>query len=193
MPLSTARCSGAPTTARRRSGHWKYLKESGNEQRSICRSIPAKRTTCEAHTRRSFNGSEPNTPNGTGVCCRDCAPQTPSGTRDRIQRPEPLALRRQQRQPERLQAVDERAMIPLVPRPARLEPFLLHDRQRLVERADERATTSCGGTCAGASSPRAAADRNRSCGTSRAARARAVRTTTGARPDGAPRHFCVQL
>ena len=98
------------------------------------------------------------------------------GHADRVQRPEPLAFAAAARErPSVASAVDERAMIALVPRPPRLEPFFFDDRQRFVRARRRASTTSCGDTCGAASSPRAAPDRSRSCGTSRAARARAAR------------------
>ncbi len=60
------------------------------------------------------------------------------GDPDRIERPQPLAFPRQHRQTQLRQRLEERAMIPLVASPARVEPFLFDDRQRFVQRVDQR-------------------------------------------------------
>ena len=75
-------------------------------------------------------------------------------------------------------------MVPLVPRPARLEALFLDDRERFGQRVDERGRHRVVILPAAASSPRAAADRSRSCGTcTRRSSARGPKTT-GASPDG---------
>ena len=56
----------------------------------------------------------------------------------RVQRPEPLALGRQQPEAHGGERRGERAVVPFVPRPSRLEPLLLDGRERLVQRVDER-------------------------------------------------------
>ena len=76
--------------------------------------------------------------NSSSSCLRTAASSTPSGTRTAFSVHSRSPSRRQHRQPERAQPVDQRAMVALVPRPARVEPFLLDDRQRLVQRIDER-------------------------------------------------------
>ena len=96
---------------------------------------------------------------------RTAASSTPSGTLHRVQRPETLAGGRQQRQAERLEPGGERAMIPLVPRPALLESFFLDDGERFAHARRRAAPKSCGDTCAEPSSPRAAPDRDRNCAT----------------------------
>ncbi len=55
-----------------------------------------------------------------------------------VERPQPLALWRQHRQAHVREPRNERPMIALVPGPSSVEPFLLHNRERLVERAHER-------------------------------------------------------
>ena len=125
-------------------------------------------------------------------CLRTAASSTPVGHAHGVERPQPLAGRRQQREAEAVEAVGEHAMMPLVPRPARLEPFFLHDRQRLAQRVDERrrhrvvvlATDPVVLEQLQIEVEAAALDA--------LASARGP-NTTGARPDGAPRHFCVQL
>ena len=104
------------------------------------------------------------------------------GHAHRVQRPQPLAFRRQHRQPERLQR--RRRARGGCARAAPSAPRGLPLRRSPAPRPARRpaSTTSCGDTCAAASSPRAAADRSRSCGTSRAARARAARTPPAPAP-----------
>ena len=114
------------------------------------------------------------------------------GHADGVQRPQPLAFRRQQREPERVEPVDERQVILLVPRVPRLETFLLDDSERFVQR-EPAAPRSCGDTRGAASNLRAARGRDRSCGGGRGASSARVEKVIGASPDGAPRPFCEQL
>ena len=98
------------------------------------------------------------------------------GHADGVQRPQPLALRRQQRQSHRLEAA------PRAPRggagagrsaPRAPPPRLpTAPRRSAYDRAARRA---CGDTCAAASSPRAATDPDRSCATGTRAPRRARR------------------
>src|SRR3954471_9464141 len=55
-----------------------------------------------------------------------------------IQRPQAFRARRQQRHPERLETGSERLMVAPMPRPPRLQPFLFDDRQRFVQRVNQR-------------------------------------------------------
>ena len=55
-----------------------------------------------------------------------------------VEGPETLALRRQNRQPKFLQALEESVMISFMASPARLEPFFFDECQCLVQRLDER-------------------------------------------------------
>jgi hypothetical protein len=60
------------------------------------------------------------------------------GDAHRVERPEPLARRRQQVEADRRQAARQRLVMAFVPRPPRLEPFLVHRDQRFAERVDHR-------------------------------------------------------
>ena len=124
--------------------------------------------------------------NSSSRCLRTAASSTPSGTRTAFSVHSRSPSRRQHRQAERRQRLEQRAMVALVPRPARLEPFLLDDRQRLVQRVDQRRRHRVVILAAQPVVLEQRADRSRSCGTSRAARARADRRRPAPDPTARP-------
>jgi hypothetical protein len=55
----------------------------------------------------------------------------------RVERPQALACRRQEREPHGVEAGRKRVMVPLVPGPPRLESFLIDHQQRLAKRVHQ--------------------------------------------------------
>ena len=96
-------------------------------------------------TRQIFPASGPRPApismlNSSSRCLRTAASSTPSerGTRTAFSVQSRSPSGGSTDKPSVFEPLDQGAVIALVPRPSRLEPFFLDDRQRFVERVDER-------------------------------------------------------
>ena len=128
---STRACSGPASPARSRA------RRAAGRSAAATSSRPSGRRARSC--RRADRGPAPiSMLNSSSRCLRTAASSTPSGTRTAFSVHSRSPSRGSSDSPSGASAVDQRAMVPLVARPARVEPLFFDDRQRFVQRVDER-------------------------------------------------------